>query len=98
MTKIIPVLTFLLMSASAFAQGGSSQSPPAPSGGQSAPQPANSLPAGAANMNTGSASNPNAGGPVSSTAVSPGATASPVPAAPAGNQPMADTVPAPASR
>jgi len=98
MNKVIPALTFLLMSASAFAQSGASQSPPAPSGNESAPQPANSLPAGATNMNTGSASNPNAGGPVSTTAVSPGATASPVPAAPAGNQPMANTVPVPASR
>ena len=98
MNKLIPAFAFLLMSASAFAQGGSTQSPPAPSGSESAPQPANSVPSGAGNMNTGSASNPNAGGSVSTTVVSPGATASPVPAAPAGTQPMANTVPVPASR
>ena len=97
MNKLVSALALLLLSAPAFAQGGASQSPPAPNGGESAPQPSNSLPAGAANLNTGSASNPNASGPVSTTAVSPGAVAAPVPAAPAGSPPLADTVPAPAS-
>ena len=98
MNKLIPALSLLLLSAPAFAQSGASQSPPAPNAGQSAPQPSNSLPAGAQNLNTGSASNPNVSGPVSTTVVTPGAATSPVPAAPAGAQPLANTVPAPASR
>ena len=98
MNKVTPALAFLLVSAPAFAQGGASQSPPAPGGAESARQPANSLTTGAGNMNTGSASTPNASGPVSTTTVSPGAAASPSPASPAGSQPMANTVPTPASR
>ena len=98
MSKLIAAFTLLLLSAPAFAQSGASQSPPAPNGGENAPQPSNSLPAGAANMNTGSASNPNVSGPVSTTIVSPGAVATPAPAAPAGAPPLANTVPAPASR
>ncbi len=99
MMKLVPALVILLAAAPAFAQGGASQSPPSPNAASSAPEPVNSVPPGALNMNTGNASNPNVSGPVGTTIVTPGmtpgASALPVPAAPTGQQPMANTVPAP---
>ncbi len=95
MLKFVPALAVLLASTAAFAQSGSTQSPPSPNASSSAPQPATSVPPGAANMNTGSASNPNVSGPLSTTVVTPGASTVPMMAAPAGSPPMAGTVPTP---
>ena len=85
----------LLVSSVALAQSGSTQSPPAPNAGNSSPQPANSAPAGATNMNTGTVTNPNASGALSTTTTTPGVAPMAVPAAPAGSQPMDTTVPKP---
>ena len=95
MLKLIPAATLLLASTAAFAQSGSTQSPPAPNSAASSPQPATSMPPGAANMNTGSVSNPNVSGPLSTTVVTPGASPMPMTAAPSGSPPMAATVPTP---
>lgn len=95
MLKFVPALALLLAASAAFAQGGASQSPPSPNAASAMPEPSNSVPPGALNMNTGSASNPNVSGPVGTTVVTPGASATPVPAAPSSQQPMANTVPAP---
>lgn len=63
MLKYVPVIALLVAVASpAFAQSGATQSPPAPNAGASAPQTSNSLPPGAANMNTNSTANPNLAG------------------------------------
>lgn len=98
MNKLIPALAILLLSSPVFAQSGSTQVPPAPNAGESAPQPSSSTPPGAANMNTNSASNPNVSGPVGTTVVTPNAATAPTTTTPAVPQPLADTVPAPASR
>lgn len=98
MNKFIPALAILLLSSPVLAQSGSTQSPPAPNSGSSAPQPANSIPPGATNMNSGSTANPNVGGALGTTVVTPSATPAPATTAPAGQPPMAETVPAPASR
>lgn len=102
MLKIIPVVALLFAAAPALAQSGSTQSPPAPNSASSGPEPANSLPPGAANMNTGTSANPNAAGIVGTTAVTPtgiapGALAT-TPGTTTSQQPMANTVPAPASK
>ena len=98
MTKLIPTLAILLMAAPAFAQGGSTQSPPAPNSSSSAPQPANSLPGGTSNLNTGSAANPNPSGAVGSTNTATGQPTSPVTAPPASGagDAFSRTVPTPA--
>lgn len=98
MKKLLPALAILLLSSPVFAQSGSTQNPPAPNAGESAPQPSGSVPPGAANMNTNSTSNPNISGPLSTTVVTPNAATTPMPAAPTTQQPTAGTVPAPASR
>lgn len=98
MNRFIPALAILLLSSPVFAQSGTTQSPPAPNAGNSAPQPSSSLPSGAANMNTNSVANPNVSGPVGTTVVTPNAATTPMTAAPTAQQPMANTVPAPASR
>ena len=98
MNKFAPAIALILLSTPVFAQSGASSSPPSPNASSSAPEPANSLPPGAANMNIGSSSNPNVGGALGSTAVTPGASPAPMSAAPTAQQPMANTVPVPASR
>lgn len=98
MKKLIPALALLLLSSPVLAQSGATQSPPAPNAGDSAPQPPSSIPPGAANMNTNSANNPNVSGPVGTTVVTPNAATAPMTPAPAVPPPMANTVPAPASR
>ena len=80
MLKYVPVVALLLAAGPAFAQSGQTQSPPAPSSGQSAPQTSNSLPPGAPNMNTNSTQNPNVagqavGGTTTQTGVPPATTA-----------------------
>ncbi len=62
MLKYLPVIALLVAAGPAFAQSGATQTPPAPNAGSSAPQSSNSLPAGAANMNTNSTANPNLAG------------------------------------
>ena len=96
MIKLLPVVALLFAAAPALAQSGSTQSPPSPNASSSAPEPTNSVPPGAANMNMGSASNPNVAAPLSTTVVTPGASTMPMAAAPGGNPPMAATVPTPA--
>ncbi len=101
MNKLVPALAILLLSSPVFAQSGSTQVPPSPNAGESAPQPSSSAPPGATNMNTNSTSNPNVSGPVGTTVVTPNAVPAPMtaaPAVPAVPQPLANTVPAPASR
>ncbi len=51
-TTIVPALAALLLAGPAMAQGGTTQTPPA-SNSEGAPQPSNSLPAGAATMPQG---------------------------------------------
>jgi len=46
MTKFIPALALLLAATPAFAQGGATQSPPAPNAASSMPEPVGSVPAG----------------------------------------------------
>lgn len=46
MTKFIPALALLLLATPAFAQGGSTMSPPAPNAASAMPEPADSVPAG----------------------------------------------------
>lgn len=98
MIKLIPALAILLMAAPAFAQGGSTQSPPAPNSSSSSPQPANSLPGGTSNLNTGSTSNPNPSGVVGSTSTATGQPTAPVTAAPSSGagDAFSRTVPTPA--
>ena len=94
MLKYLPALALLVATAPAFAQAGATQSPPSPNAGQAQPQSGNSLPAGAANMNTGSVQNPNLAGSAlgGTSTTAPGAvTVSPGAA-------QSTTVPAPASR
>src|SRR4051812_6210089 len=62
MLKYVPAIALLLAAGPVFAQAGATQSPPTPNAGASMPQSSNSLPAGAANMNTGSVQNPNLAG------------------------------------
>ena len=98
MTKLIPALAILLMASPAFAQGGNERSPPTPNAASSAPEPANSVPQGASNLNTSGLNNPNPSGPVGSTDTSTGRPTAPVatnPAANAGNA-FDRTVPTPA--
>ena len=59
MTKFIPALAILLMAAPAFAQSGTTTSPPSPNASNSAPQSANSVPAGALTANPNAPQNPN---------------------------------------
>ena len=47
MIKFIPALALLLAASTAFAQGGATQSPPAPNASTSMPEPVGSVPAGA---------------------------------------------------
>ena len=46
MTKFLSVLAMLLLATPAFAQGGSTMSPPAPNAASAMPEPADSVPAG----------------------------------------------------
>lgn len=62
MLKYVPVIALLVAAGPAFAQSGATQTPPAPNASTSAPQTSNSLPPGAANMNTNSTANPNLAG------------------------------------
>ena len=98
MTKLIPALAVMLLAAPAFAQSGATQSPPAPNSASSAPQPANSLPGGTSNLNTGSVSNPNTSGALSTTNTTTGQQTSPVTAPPASGagDAFSRTVPTPA--
>jgi hypothetical protein len=94
MLKYVPAVALLLAAGPVFAQAGATQSPPTPNAGASMPQSANSLPAGAANMNTGSVQNPNLAGSAIGgvTTGAPAATSSGPGAA------TSTTVPKPASR
>jgi len=90
----------------ALAQGGATQTPPAPNSGQSAPEPSNSIPSGGATMSPGAPPT----GVVGDTAVGGSPSASPsgagqnAPAAPSGSsggQPSGafdKTIPQPASK
>ena len=69
MTKFIPALAFLLMAAPAFAQNGATSSPPSPNSNQSAPEPANSVPAGALTANPNAPQNPNVSSGVTTSTV-----------------------------
>ncbi len=62
MMKFVPALALMIVAGPAFAQSGATQSPPSPLAGKSAPQTSNSLPPGAANMNTNSVQNPHLAG------------------------------------
>jgi hypothetical protein len=62
MLKYVPALVLVLAAGPVFAQAGATQSPPTPNASTSQPQSSNSLPPGAANMNTGSVQNPNLAG------------------------------------
>ncbi len=62
MLKYVSVIALMIAAGPVFAQSGATQSPPSPNAGSSAPQTSNSLPAGAANMNTNSTANPNLAG------------------------------------
>lgn len=62
MFKYVPAVVLLLAAGPVFAQAGATQSPPSPNASSAQPQSSNSLPAGAANMNTGSVQNPNIAG------------------------------------
>ena len=67
MQKLVLATVLALAAAPAFAQSGVTQSPPSPNAGNSAPEPANSVPAGALTANPNAPQNPN---------VSPGVTTS----------------------
>lgn len=77
MTKLIPAVAILLMAAPAFAQQGGTMSPPAPNAAASAPQPANSVPPGASNLNTSGTNNPNVAGSIATTDTATGLPATP---------------------
>lgn len=62
MLKYVSAIALLVAAGPAFAQGGATQSPPAPNASSAQPQTSNSLPPGAANMNTNSTQNPNLAG------------------------------------
>ena len=62
MFKYITAAALLIAAGPAFAQAGAGQTPPSPNAQTAQPQTMNSLPAGAANMNTNSAANPNLAG------------------------------------
>ena len=68
------------LAASAFAQGGDTQNPPAPNAGQSAPTPPNSVPAGSTTSNPGAA-----GGGSPTIGAQTGTTGMAQPAAPSGS-------------
>ena len=100
------VLSAGLIAGPALAQSGVTQSPPAPNSGQSAPQPSNSIPSGAATASpgappTGVVGDTSVGTPRSAT---PSGAAQAAPAAPSGSsggQPSGafdKTVPQPASK
>ena len=62
MLKYVVAIALLVAAGPVFAQAGATQSPPAPNAGVAQPQTSNSLPPGAANMNTNSTQNPNLAG------------------------------------
>ena len=92
MLKYVPALVLVLAAGPVFAQAGATQTPPTPNAGVSQPQSSNSLPPGAANMNTGSVQNPNlAGSALGGTATTGGAVVTTSPGAA-----QSTTVPTPA--
>ncbi len=90
MLKYVPALVLMLAASPVLAQSGATQNPPSPNSGSSAPQPSNSLPAGAATMNNNSVANPNVGGALGTNTTTHAAPA----AGPSGA--MSTTVPTPA--
>lgn len=87
MFKTVVLVAFLVLAAGpAFAQAGSTQSPPAPNAASAGPEPTNSLPPGAANM--GASRSPNVSGNLGTTTVAPRPVPNPA-------NPQAATVPTP---
>ncbi len=92
MRHLVLAAMMTLSAVPAFAQSGSTQSPPSPNAASSAPTPATSAPAGAMTTNPGGS--PNVGGALGSTTGMP--TSTTMPSGPSAA--MSGTVPTPASR